>query len=61
MNNFFRFCVFRGLLIIHLLTTAKIVTLEQILSLLKRHNPSLAGTDGWQVSFSMPVSTAKMP
>jgi hypothetical protein len=55
MNNFFRFYMFGVLSIMPQITTAQVLTPEQILCLLKDHNPTLARADERQAS----LQTAK--
>ncbi len=57
MNNFFRFCVFGVISIIPRITSARVFTLEQILSSLKDPIPALAKTDDRQAPFQAALQT----
>jgi hypothetical protein len=57
MNKFFRFCVFGVISIRPRITSARVFTLEQILSSLKNPIPALAKTDDRQAPFQAVLQT----
>jgi hypothetical protein len=61
MNNFFRFCVFGVILIIPRIISARVFTLEQILSSLKDHISAPARTDVRQAPFQAVLQTRYYP